>query len=76
MSSNTHPWHKGHRVKLGFDQLDFPGLFGTLLDRYPELDPRSDEAVVAAEPLPGPSTDPSYDGDNGGKLYIDSHLWK
>ena len=76
MSSNTHPRRKAHKVKLGFDQLDCPGLFGTLLDRYPELDPRVDEAAAAAEPLPGPSTDPSYDGDNGKKLDIDSHLWR
>ena len=53
-----------------------PGLYGTLLDRYPELDPRGDEAVAAAEPLPGPSTDLSYDGDNGEKFDIDSHLWR
>ena len=46
------------------------------MDRYPELDPRGDEAEVAAEPLPGPSTDPSYDSDNGEKLDIDSHLWR
>ena len=31
---------------------------------------------MAAEPLPGPSTVPSYDGDNGEKLDIDSHLWR
>ena len=76
MSSNTHPRHKAHKIKLGFDQLDCPDLFGILLDRYPELDPMGDEAAVTAEPLPGPSTDPSYDGDNGEKLDIDSHLWK
>ena len=76
MSSNTHPCHKAHKVKLGLDQLDCPGLFGTLLDRYPEWDPRGDKAVAAAEPLPGPSTDPSYDGDNGKKLDMDSHLWR
>ena len=75
MSSNTHPCHKANKVKLGFDQLDCPGLFSTLLDRYPELDPRGDEAVSAAEPLPGPSMDPSYDGDNSKKLDMDSHLW-
>ena len=34
------------------------------------------ELQVTAEPLPGPSTDPSYDGDNGEKLDIDSHLWR
>ena len=70
------PMHKAHKFKLGFDQLDCSGLFGTLLDRYPELDPRGDEAAVTAEPLPRPSTDPSYDGDNGEKLGIDSHLWR
>ena len=75
LSSNTHPCHKAHKVKLGFDQLDCPGLFGTLLDKYPELDPRGDEAAAAAEPLPGPSSDSSYDGDNGEKIDIDSHLW-
>ena len=74
MSSNTHPHHKAYKVKLGFDQLDCPGLFDTLLDRYPELDPRGDEATAAAEPLPGPFTDPSYDGDNSEKLDMDSHL--
>ena len=63
-------------VKLGFDQLDCPGLFGTLLDKYPKLDPRGDEAVAAAEPLPGPSSDPSYDGNNEKKLNIDNHLWR
>ena len=72
MSSNTHPCHKAHKVKLGFDQLDCPGLFGTLLDRYP----RGDEAAAADEPLPGPSTDPSYDGDNAKKLDMDSQLWQ
>ena len=76
MSSNTHPHHKAHKVKLGFDQLDCQVLFGTLLDRYPELDPRGDEAAAAVEPLPGPSTDPSYDRDNGKKLDMDSHLWR
>ena len=39
------------------------------------MDPRGDKAAATAEPLPGPSTDPSYDGDNGVKLDIDSHLW-
>ena len=75
MSSNTHPHQKAYKVKLGFDQ-DCPGLFGTLLDRYPELDPRGDEAVAAAEPLPGPSMDPSYDGNDSEKLNMDSHLWR
>ena len=32
MSSNTHPRHKAHKGKLGFDQLDCLGLFGTELD--------------------------------------------
>ena len=73
MSPNTNPCHK---VKLGFDQLDCPGLFGILLDRYPKLDPRGDEAVAATELLPGPSTDSSYDGDNSDKRDIDSHLWR
>ena len=76
MSSNIHPCHKAYKVKLGFDQLDCPGLFGTLLDRYPELDPRGDEAAAAAEPLSGPSTDPSYDGDNSEELDMYSHLWR
>ena len=76
MSSNTHPRHKAHKVKLGFDQLDCPGIFGTLLDRYPELDPREDEAVVVAEPILGPSSDPRYDGDNIKTLGLNSHLWK
>ena len=35
-----------------------------------------DEAVAAVESLPGPSKDPSYDGDNGEKLDVDSHLWR
>ena len=74
MSSNTHPCHKAHKVKLGLDQLDCPGLFGTLLDRYPELDPRDDEAVVAVEPLLGSSMDPSYNADDGKKPDVDSHL--
>ena len=47
-----------------------------LLDRYPELDTKGDEAAAAAEPLLGPSSDPRYDGDNGEKLYMDSHLWR
>ena len=32
--------------------------------------------MAAAEPLPRPSTDPSYDGDNGKNLDMDSHLWR
>ena len=76
MSSNTHPRHKAQKVKLGFDQLDCPGIFGTLLDRYPELDPQEDEAAVVAEPILGPSSDPRYDGDNGKILGVNSHLWR
>ena len=41
MSSNIHLCQRAHKIKLGFDQLDCPGLFGTLLDRYPELDSTS-----------------------------------
>ena len=37
---------------------------------------RGDEAMAAAKPLLGPSSDPSYDGDNGKKLDMDSHLWR
>ena len=76
MSSNAHPWHKAQKVKLGFDQLDCPGIFGTLLDRYPELDPWEDEAVAVAEPIPEHSSDPRYDGDNGKTLCVNSHLWR
>ena len=76
MSSNTHPQHKAHKVKLGFDQLDCPGIFGTLLDRYPELDPQKDEAVTVAEPILGPSSDPRYNGDNSETFGVNSHLWK
>ena len=76
MSSNTHPCQKAHKIKLGFDQLDCPGLFGTLLDRYPDLDPRENEATAVAEPIPGPSTDPRYDKENDETLSVTSHLWK
>ena len=76
MSFNTHPRHKAQKVKLGFDQLDCPGLFGTLLDRYPELDPWEDEAAAVAEPILGPSSDPRYNGDNGKTLGVNSHLWR
>ena len=76
MSSNTHPQHKAHKGKLGFDQLDCPGIFRTLLDRYPELDPWNDEAAAIAEPILGPSSDPRYDEDNSNKLSVNSHLWK
>ena len=57
LSYNTHPHHKVHKIKLGFDQLDCPDLFGTLLDRYPDLDPCKNEAMAVAEPIPGPSSD-------------------
>ena len=76
MSSNTHPHQKSHKIKLGFDQLDCPGLFGTLLDRYPDLDPRENEATAVAEPIPGPSTDPRYDKENDETLSVTRHLWK
>ena len=76
MSSNTHPHQKAHKIKLGFDQLDCPGLFGTLLDRYPDLDPRENEAMAVADPIPGPSTDPRYDKENDETLSVTSHLWK
>ena len=76
MSTNTHPCHKAQKVKLGFDWLDCPGLFGTLLDRYPDLDPGENEAVAAAEPIPGPFSDPRYDGDNSKMLGANSQLWK
>ena len=76
MSMDTHPHHKAHEVKLGFDQLDCPGLFGTLLDRYPDLDPQEDEAVAATEPILGPSSDPSYDEDNSKTLGANSQLWR
>ena len=76
MSSNTHPHQKAHKIKLGFDQLDCPDLFGTLLDRYPDLDLRENEATAVAEPIPGPSMDPRYDKENGETLSVTSHLWK
>ena len=76
MSSNTQPHQKAHKIKLGFDQLDCPGLFGTLLDRYPDLDPRENEAMAVAEPIPGPSTDPKYDQDSDKTFCVASHLWK
>ena len=75
MSSNTDPHQKAYKIKLGFDQLDCPGLFGTLLDKYPDLDPRENEATVVAEPIPGPSTDPRYDKENDETLSVTSHLW-
>ena len=76
MSSNTHPRQKAHKIKLGFDQLDCPGLFGTLLDRYPDLYPRENEATAVAEPIPGPSTNPKYDQGSDEILCVTSHLWK
>ena len=76
MSSNTDPRKKTHKIKLGFDQLDCPGLFGSLLDRYPDLDPRENEATAAAEPIPGPSTDPRYDKEIDETLSVSSQLWK
>ena len=76
MSSNMYPHRRAHKIKLGFDQLDCPGLFGTLLDRYPDLDPRADEATSMDDPIPGPSTDPKYDMENGETLGVSSQLWK
>ena len=76
LSSNTHPHHKAHKIKLGFDQLDCPCFFGTLLDRYPDLDPRENEATAVAEPILGPSTDPKYDMGSDETLGVTSHLWK
>ena len=76
MSSTSHPHQKAHNIKLGFDQLDCPGLFGTLLDRYLDLDPRENEAMAVAEPIPGPSTDPRYDKEDDESLSVTSHLWK
>ena len=76
MSSNIHPRQRAHKIKLGFDQLDCPGLFGTLLDRYPDLDPRTNEAMAVADPIPGPSTDPRYDKENDETLGVTCHLWK
>ena len=75
LSSNTHPHHKAHKIKLGFDQLYCPSLFGTLLDRYPDLDPRENEAMAIAEPILGPSTDPRYKRSDE-TLGVTSHLWK
>ena len=76
ISSNMHPRRRAHKVKLGFDQLDCPGLFGALLDRYPDLDPRNDEATAEADPIPGPSTDPRYDKENDDTLGVSCFLWK
>ena len=76
MSSHTDLHQNAHSIKLGFDQLDCPGLFGTLLDRYPDLDPRENEAMGVAEPILGPSTDPKYDKENVETLSVTSHLWK
>ena len=71
-----HPRQRAHKIKLGFDQLDCQGLFGALLDRYPDLDPRKDEATAVADPIPGPSTDPSFDKENAETLGITCLLWK
>ena len=76
MSSNMHPRRRAHKIKLGFDQLDCPGLFGALLDRYLDLDPRKDEATAVSDPIPGPSTDPSYDKENYETLGVTCLLWK
>ena len=75
MLSNMRPHRRAHKIKLGFDQLDCP-FFGTLLDRYPDLEPRADEATSMDDPIPGPSTDPRYDRENGETLGVTSHLWK
>ena len=53
MSFDIHPRRRAYKIKLGFDQLDCPGLFGTLLDRYPDLDPRTNEAMAVADPFQG-----------------------
>ena len=76
ISSNMHPHRRAHKIKLRFDQLDCPGLYGALLDRYPELDPRKDEATAEADPIPGPSTDPSYDKEIDETLGMACPLWK
>ena len=76
ISSNMHPRRRAHKIRLGFDQLDCPGLFGALLDRYPDLDPRKDEATAVADPIPGPSTDPRYDKENDDRLGVSCFLWK
>ena len=76
ISSNVHPRRRARKIKLGFDQLDCPGLFGALLDRYPDLDPRKEEATAEADPIPGPSTDPSYDKANDETLGMACPLWK
>ena len=36
----------------------------------------SKEAAAVAEPIPGPSSDPRYNGDNGETLGVNSHLWR
>ena len=56
--------------------MDCPGIFGTLLDRYSELDIQEDEAAAVAEPIPRPSSDPRYNGDNGKTIGVNSHLWR
>ena len=47
-----------------------------MLDRYPDLDPRTDEATAIADPIPGPSMDPRYDKENDETLGVTCHLWK
>ena len=47
-----------------------------MLDRYPDLDPRTDETTAVADPIPGPSTDPRYDKENDETLGVTCHLWK
>ena len=47
-----------------------------MLDRYPDLDPRENEAMAVAEPILGPSTDPKYDQGSDETLCVTSHLWK
>ena len=47
-----------------------------MLDRYPDLDPRNDEATAEADPIPGPSTDPSYDKEFDETLGVACPLWK
>ena len=47
-----------------------------MLDRYPDLDPRKDEATAVADPIPGPSMDPSYDKEIDETLGMACPLWK
>ena len=46
-----------------------------MLDRYPDLDPRKDEATAVADPIPGLSMDPSYDKENDETLGVTCLLW-